>query len=93
LSQSTVFKICHGNPCIAPAGTAPTILAAFKTGNLPAIDALKTTPLFNSLIQAEQEALVVSQLLDLSAATCAKLPIRHLGFVVKVCHCSGSLLD
>lgn len=82
LYQSTIFKICHGNPCIAPAGTAPTILAAFKTGDLPAIDALKTTPPLNGLIQVKQEALVVSKLLDPSVATCAKLPIRLWGFTV-----------
>jgi hypothetical protein len=84
------FQIGRGDPCITSAGTASEATAAFEAGHLPAIHALKSSPLRRCFPQEIYQTLVIRQLHDMPAAAGTYLPVLAFDGCFLMCHDIGS---
>jgi hypothetical protein len=85
-------QVYPGNPGVTAAGASIAIVAAIKTGDLTADDALKTALL--RIVDAQfRKSISPAEDFDRPAATHAWLPAVFPGVAMIGCHRFGSLLD
>jgi hypothetical protein len=90
--QQALIFIDSGDPGVSAARASIPIVAAFKTGDPAADNALKSA-LFRTMDRQQRKNASLSDHLDRPAAARAGAPICPIEFIMVVCHRLGSFQD